>query len=85
MSTATIIDLAEHQDVRRGGHHDHRTRLDYNSFAELLADADRVVDDLTTSDLLLVTRVELEFTVRRLHALLRGAMRSAPLDVAKVP
>lgn len=58
---------------------DHRSRLDYSSFIDALLDADRVVDDLRTNgaDQLLVNAEDLDFTIRRLHVLLRGCIRSA--------
>lgn len=92
--TAAVVDLATHRERRDRGAHDrdlrhdhldHWTRLNYGSFAELLADADRVVGDLTAGGQLFVSTDELRFTAQRLHALLRGAMRSAPSDMAEAP
>ena len=88
--TAEIIDLTTRR-AESSSHmktaHDYRSRMDYATFAELLADADRVVDDLEaiSGDRLLVTRDEIAFTLRRLHVLIRGAMKHAPDVVAEVP
>lgn len=65
------------QHADRSG--DHRRRMAYDSFADGLADADRVIDDLEAigQGQLFVPMGDLDFTIRRLRTLVRGAMVSA--------
>lgn len=80
MSAEHLDELgARRADRLQASSGDHRSRLAYDSFVAGLEDADRVIDDLEAvgAGQLLIPAPDLEFTIRRLRTLIRGAVVSA--------